>query len=416
MKLSVQDKRGRVIKQMVQESDIRVCRIAEDYPVGGKPSYGLQPVFHYLSKEQARLGYDVQVIARKHGSQPSFEYQDGIKISRVETPFTVNAFQKLANLSKGHDSTVAHLHSTSGLFMAPLKRIVGIPVVSHVHGSTRSRAMPVVLKFGDVSNEFSFRRVWYSYARERILWKSADAIVSVCGAIKKDLMTYYDISGEKIRVVYNGVDAEAFREIPNPELPGQIKGLEGKRIVLYVGHFGLRKGVIFLIRAMKKVVAEVPDSVLVCVGGVPSWLGKADYWSFLRRTIDENGLRGKVFLLDRVANSELPSYYSNASVFVLASYYEAMPKVLLEAMSCSRPVVVTKPGGPEEAIESGVSGLLVSYGSSDEIADAVIRILRDDKAARQMGLKARERIEKDFTWNVVARRIGEVYDELLKKA
>jgi glycosyltransferase involved in cell wall biosynthesis len=401
----------------IPDHSIRVLRIAEDYPVGGKPSYGLQPVFYYLSKEQARLGYEVNVIARRHEGQPAFENQDGINVFRVDTPFNITAFRKLKDISICDQSkkipSVVHVHSTAGIFTVPLKNVIKFPIVSHVHGSTRSRAMPVRLKFGLTSADFSSRRMWYSYFRERLLWRFADRIVSVCSSAKEDLIAHYDIPREKIRVVYNGVDTSLFREVPNPTLPANMEGLQGKRIILYVGHFGLRKGLIFLIRAMREVILEVPDSVLVCVGGVPGWLGSSDYWAFLNRTIEENDLQGRVFLLDRVPNSKLPVFYSSASVFVLASFYEAMPKVILEAMACSRPVIATKLGGPEEVVEDGVTGYLVDYGYPHQIAEAIVKVLQDPKKARMMGIKAREKIERDFTWSAVARRIGEVYEEAL---
>jgi glycosyltransferase involved in cell wall biosynthesis len=67
---------------------------------------------------------------------------------------------------------------------------------------------------------------------------------------------------------------------------------------------------VFLIRAMKKVVDEDKEAVLVCVGGTPDWLGKNNYWSELKSEIRRNGLEGRVLLLDKVPNHELPKYYS----------------------------------------------------------------------------------------------------------
>ena len=75
------------------------------------------------------------------------------------------------------------------------------------------------------------------------------------------------------------------------------------------------------------------DAVLVCIGGVPKWLGGADYWSHLRRLINQNQLVERVVLLDKIPNSSLPLYYSLAKVFVLPTYYEALGKVIIEAMA-----------------------------------------------------------------------------------
>jgi len=392
----------------------RVCRIVWDYPVGGKPTYGLQPNFYYLSREQARRGYEMHVIARRHGSQPAFEVFDGVTVHRVGDPFSPNAIRVLRSLTRGDTSSVIHTHATSGLFMAALRRYFRAPLISHVHGTSRSAFMPATLKFGDLKLGYSPWTVTTSYLRERTLWSSADRVAAVSGAVEGDLVSYYGLARERIRVVYNGVDANLFRPIPEAEFPG-LPELRGKRVVLYVGHFGLRKGLIHLIRAMSTVSKEVPDSALVCVGGVPDWLGKGQYWKYLRQLIANGGLEGKVFLVDKVSNKTLPVFYSACSVFVLPSYYEAFAKVVLEAMACGKPVVVSREGGPSEAIQSKSSsaGLLVDYGSETQLAEALITLLKDDRMAREMGNNGRRRIAADFTWEKVAQRIDLMYQEVL---
>lgn len=220
---------------------------------------------------------------------------------------------------------------------------------------------------------------------------------------------------KKTRVVHNGVDTKLFyrrpEESPRPE---QLKRFEGKRIILYVGHFGPRKGLIFLIRAMKQISKEIPDAVAVGIGGVPVWLGKEQYWKILKDEIAQNELEDKMLLLDRVPNETLPSFYSSADVFVLPSFYEAFAKVVLEAMACEDPIVITKEGGPMEAIEEGKTGLLVDYGSAEELARAVISVLQDQRHARDMGRLARKMVEQKFTWQAVAERINLACDTILK--
>ena len=155
--------------------------------------------------------------------------------------------------------------------------------------------------------------------------------------IKDVLVTFYNIAPDRIHVVYNGIDPELFKPIPDPELPEAIKKFQGKNIILFVGHFGLRKGLPYLIQAMPQVIKEIPDAVLVCIGGVPKWLGGADYWSHLRRLINQNQLEERVVLLDKIPNSSLPLYYSLAKVFVLPTYYEALGKVIIEAYGLRSP-------------------------------------------------------------------------------
>lgn len=355
----------------------------------------------------------MHVIARRYGSQPRREFHDGVEVHRVDLPFNLNAPRLLRKLIDGNERSVIHTHGTSGLFLTALGRTFRSPLVSHVHGTTRSHHMPIKFTYGDVTVDYSLTKMMYRYLRERMLWAAAKRVVTVSGAIQNDLVTHYGIPRERIRVVYSGVDTDVFQPISNPEVPEGLRGVEGRKVVLYVGHFGLRKGLLFLIQAMRSIVRSVPDAVLVCVGGVPPFLGKVDYWAFLKRAIEINDLKDKVFLLDKVPNSILPVYYSLSRVLVLPSYYEAFGKTVVEAMACSKPVVASKEGGLREVVDDGETGFLVKYGSVIGIAKAVTDILQNEDLGAEMGRKGRKRVERDFTWKAVTDRINSVYEELV---
>ncbi len=392
---------------------LRVCRLVSDYPVGGKPTYGLQPVYYYLSREQARMGHDVQVIAPTVGNQPAHEITEGVEIHRVMKPFTYGARRLLKKLTDDGKGSVVHSHATAGSYALRSIIELGAPVVSHVHGTTRSAYMPARLEFEGMRLGYSPVKVTLAYIREKFAWSRADRLVAVSTAVRNDLVARYRIPESKIDVVLNGADPDLFRHVPDAKMPA-LPGLEGKHIVLYVGHFGLRKGILNLIRAMKDVTAEVQDSVLVCVGGVPSWLGKGDYWEFLRKFAQQCGIKDKVFLLDKVSNEALPAYYSAADVFVLPSYYEAFAKVVIEAMACETPVVATGMGGNLDAVGSD-AGLLVKFGDTGGIARAIITLLQDRQLAKRMGANGRARVLQSFTWRAVATRIDEAYGKALSE-
>jgi starch synthase len=394
------------------DSPVRVIRLAWRYPTEGKPTFGLQPVYYYLSREQARLGYDVHVVTKGTSGPKEAKTPDGVTVHEVPDPFSLNAFRIVRRLGTETGNSIIHTHATCGVFLAALRESISVPMVSQVHGCSRSPHMPVTLRFGDAVLGFSRVASWYRYFRERALWSRADRILAVSGSVKSDLESTYGIEPGKVDVVFNGVDTSVFRPLSNVEVPPALSGVRDKKIILYVGHFGLRKGVAFLIRAMKMIRAEIPDAFLVCVGGVPKWLGRRQYWAYLQRTTEENGLEDSVLLLDKVPNQELPEYYSLASVFVLPSYYEAFAKVLIEAMACGKPVVVTRGGGPMEAIADGESGLLVDYGSPKQLAGAVIRILQDNNLSKGLARNARERVEKNFTWGSVAERVSRSYRQV----
>jgi len=389
----------------------RVCRLAWDYPSHGESTYGLQPVFVNLSEEQARQGYEVHVVSRRRTGQLPEETHNGVRIHRVPPPFNVNGLLRTRELVEGDPETVIHAHATCGIFMAPLGWARASRFVSHAHGTSRSHRVSIKYRSGRITMDYSQMGITYEMMRERVLWSAASKILTVSRILADDIIDTYHADPRKIRVVYNGVDTALFRRAEGGAVPAPLEALQGKRIILYVGHFGMRKGVFFLIRAMKSILKEVPDAHLLCIGGVPAWLKEPDPWAILKGEIRRQGVEDQVTLLDKVKNRELVSYYSAASVFALPSYYESFSKVTLEAMSCSLPVVATNMGGLPEMVTEGGTGLLVGYGSVAALSSALVRVLTDRAEARQMGAKGREKVERMFTWRGVVERVSEAYKE-----
>ena len=237
-------------------------------------------------------------------------------------------------------------------------------------------------------------------------------MLTVSKTLARDIRDSYGIPESRLRVVYNGADLNLFKPEDGPPQAPALQALRGKKIILYVGHFGLRKGIFFLIRAMKALKTEVPDCHLLCIGGVPSWLKGGDYWETLRREVERCGVSGEVTLMDKVKNSDLPAYYRAASVFALPSYYETISKATIEAMACGRPVVATETGGIPELVEDGKTGILVPYGSVNSLTLALCTILKDDGLSRRMGAEGRIKVEQIFTWEAVAERVKSAYNEL----
>jgi glycosyltransferase involved in cell wall biosynthesis len=390
----------------------KVCRFVAEYPTGGESSYGLQPVFVNLSEEQARMGYEVHVIARKSQGQPSNETTRGVQVHRVSNPYNVTALERSLRLIKGKKGWVLHPHATSGIFLNLTHKWLPTPLVCHSHGTSRSHDVPIAWGDGEMRVNRSGRGMAFHMMRERMLWSSADRLLVVSEAVKRDVTQFYGVDPERIRVVYNGVDVDKFSPGEGGPLPSQMGTLVGKRVILFVGHFGLRKGIFYVIRAMKRVRTEFPDAHLVCVGGTPAWLGRTDYTQMLRKEMERNQVDGCVTLLDAVKNTELVEFYRHSEIFVLPTYYEAFPKVVVEAMACGKPVVATRTGGIPELVNDGETGLLVPFGSPEALSEKLTTLLQDGDMRSDMGRRGRERVERLFTWHAVAERTRSAYDEL----
>jgi glycosyltransferase involved in cell wall biosynthesis len=378
-------------------------------------TFGLEPVFYFISKEQVKLGAEVHVIAAIDKQTPQLESPDGIIVHRVKNPYNFYAIKKLKELDKTRGIDVVHTHATASLLYSLTRRFTTVkkPLFNHIHtttlgGMAQNIASPAQHSFSAAMRTTFWNNV--SLLRQKAMWKRADILIAVSNAIKDELIKYYGITSQKIRVIHNGVDIDLFKKIKEGlELKTKL-GLSEKRIVLFVGHFGLRKGLPYLLQAISKVSKRFPNVFLLAVGGTPKWLRTDVYWNILRENIKNLKITPFVRLMDKIPNQELPKYYSMADVFVLPTLYDPCPKVILEAMACETPIIASKVSGIPELIKDGHEGILIPSKNSNLLADKIIDLLENQDNAKVMGKNARSRVENDFTWNLCAQKILQLYD------
>jgi glycosyltransferase involved in cell wall biosynthesis len=396
---------------------MRICRLTLGFPTGKELTFGLGPTFYHISKEQAALGLNVHVITRKRTYNTACTEIDGIKVHYVNSPYNFNAIRKIFELHKKLRLDVIHAHATCGLAYPIFRKGISVPLIVHVHGTTLGSKKYNLQLPTSLSLKYFLKskfRQGMSVMREIFLWRHADLLIAVSQAQKEELKALYGIGNEKIRVVYLGVDPTVFRHYNDISFLRDRLKLVNKRVILFVGHFGLRKGIPFLIKAMPQILREHPNVVLLCVGGTPKWLGTRLYWDYLENMIREVSIGKNVRLVGEVPHHELPYYYSMADVFAFPTLYEAFGKVIVEAMACEAPVVASKVGGIPEIIEHKCNGLLIEPGNVDELAYAINSLLSDSEFAERLGEKARQTVIEKFTWRHTAENLTKIYSELMR--
>ena len=391
---------------------MRICRLVWSFPSAEKISYGLGPNFYYISKEQVKQGYEVDVIAGKKGNEPNYEEIEGIRVHRVTAPNNINSMKKLSRLNDKKAFDIIHAHGTCGIMYPFLRNRIQKPLVVHSHGSVLGMMQQ---RFSPPSfTQFMKSRIRESISilREKYYWQRADKLITVSYFLKEEIEKLYKISGSRIEVAYNGVDISVFKRVEDPQRFKDKLGLGDKRIILYVGHFGLRKGITYLLEAMSRIIQEDPHAFLLCVGGTPEWLGTDIYWSVLEKKLRQKDLQDHVKLIGQIPHLQLPYYYSVADVFAFPSLYEAMGKVIIEAMACETPVVASRVGGIIEVIEDGVNGLLMQPKNIESIKKSILTVLQDRQLARRLSLRGRETVESRFTWKHSVMQMTEAYRKL----
>ncbi len=208
---------------------------------------------------------------------------------------------------------------------------------------------------------------------------------------------------EKIEIIPFGIDIKKF-EI-NHEIEkkrDEIKKSYGFPIILFVGNLLPYKGLQYLILAMR----EVKGNLLIIGDGILK--------NKLQEIVTKNSLEKKVHFLGKKSYDELVPFYYACDIFVLPSLYESFGNVQLEAMTCGKPVINTKiPTGVPEISIHGETGLTVPPGDSSALAEAIKRLVENEEERVRFGLKAKERVEKFYSMEIVSERVLSLYRRLL---
>ncbi|MEA2036566.1 MAG: glycosyltransferase family 4 protein [Nanoarchaeota archaeon] len=200
---------------------------------------------------------------------------------------------------------------------------------------------------------------------------------------------------KKIDVVHNGVDTKFFSPKKHKKKNDDINLFTIGRLVHY-------KNFQTLIKAFKYVEKE-NKKIKLNIGG------KGIYEKNLRDLVKRLNLKNIKFL-GRLPQNALPNYYSNADLFVNPRIAEPFGIVFLEAMACGTPVIGGKEGGPKEFVTNDI-GFLADNRDPKDIAKKILKAADSD--LEKMGKNARKKVEKEFTWDVVAKRLYEAYKEVV---
>lgn len=193
-----------------------------------------------------------------------------------------------------------------------------------------------------------------------------------------------------------GEDFFAPKDLARTRLLKSELGLEGKKVLLTVARLADGKGYPHLARMLPKLLDKIPNLVWVIIG-----TGPKEGW--FMNFVQKNQLMGTVRFLGAVPYAQLPEFYHLADVFVLLTHpdneqNEAWGSVFLEANAAGVPVVAGRAGGVEEAVVTGVTGLIVDTYEEDAVVEVIATVLTDVNLANRLTTAGRARAEKTFRW------------------
>lgn len=390
----------------------------------GNPYCGGQGVYvRHLSRELARLGHTVEVIAAQpypvldeaegvtltrlpsldlyrepdpfRTPRPA-EYRDLIDVLEVATmrtggfpeplTFSLRARRQLA--ARRGDFDVVHDNQTLGYGLLGTGRL-GLPLVTTIHHPiTVDRRLE--LAAAGPRRRLALRR-WYAFTRmQRRVARRLPVVLTVSGASRREITEDFAVPPERVHVVPIGADTRVFRADPAaPRVPG--------RIVTTASADAPLKGLIHLVEALAKLRTEHPRAHLVVVGPRPRQGPVA-------AALDGFGLQHAVEFVQGLTDEELAALIRGAQIACVPSLYEGFCLPAAEAMACGTPLVATTGGAiPEVAGPDGETCLAAPPGDAGALAAALARLLGDAGLRARIAAAGRARVLRRFTWQQAAR-------------
>lgn len=239
---------------------------------------------------------------------------------------------------------------------------------------------------------------WHGFLRmQKKVAPKLKHVVCVSAQSSTDVQQEFKVLENKIDVILNGIDINTFKL---RETSSVIKN----RIVTTASADIPLKGLKYLISALPKIINEYPDTHLVVIGKSPSE-------SSIRNLIANLEMGKKVSFHSNLSEQEVVDIYSSAEIAVIPSLYEGFGFGAGEAMSCGVPLISTTSGGLKEVV--GDAAIKIKSGSSKDIEDSVLDLFSDTKKQLYYAALGRERMEKEFEWDIAAKKYLNVFQKAM---
>jgi PEP-CTERM/exosortase A-associated glycosyltransferase len=272
-------------------------------------------------------------------------------------------------------------------------------------------------RFGAESPMYRLARRLDSYVLSR-----ADAVVTICDLLKAELQPRVG-RPERVHVVPNGVDAQAFApQAADNQLKERWK-LAGKEVILYAGTFQPYEGLDLLVRAIGLLARNRPSAHLVIVGGSAGFAhgtgSVSEEERELRAVVRETGVADHVTFTGRIPHAEVKGMYAMADVVAYPRRLTrttalTTPLKPLEAMAMAKPVVVSDVAPMLELVSDGQTGVVFRAGDVVDLSSKLAKLLRNSALREHIGQGAREWVLRERQWPNLISRYQDVYRSVAK--
>lgn len=380
-------------RDAISAERVRLLKFATIFAIGGT-----ERQVATLAEELDRSRFDLHLacLIRTGALLPRME-QLGHGVVHYEIPnlYGRRALRerwRLAGYLRRHDIQIVHTYNFyPNVFAIPAAHLARVPVIAASIRDTGAYLTPMRARV------------------QRMACRFADCIVANAEAVRQWLIAQgYD--SEKITVIPNGVDLTPFgRPVDGLRIRRELGVPPQAPIVAAVARLSRVKGLEYFLEAAAAVARTRPDAYFLIVG--EEAFKEGDYHQELETQAKRLGIGDRVIFTG--LRHDVPDLLSKVAVSVLPSLSEGLSNTLLESMAAGVPVVATRVGGNSEAVDEGVTGLLVPPRDAGALARAVRHLLEDRECAARFGRAARQRAADRFSIDAMVRETERLYVRLL---
>ncbi|MEE9543272.1 MAG: glycosyltransferase [Thermodesulfobacteriota bacterium] len=375
---------------------------------------GIPRVVYELSRELVKIGHDVTVFTTDVLDDKN-RYEDGkldSDVDGIKVSYFKNFSNKLAHdyqlyLPEGlkdrvedtlADFDIIHMHGHRHLLNNIVRHYakkIGKPYILSGHGT--------VLR---IERRVALKAVFDKLFGDKVL-RDASGFV----AVSENEVTQYGemgITKDRVRVIYNGIDIEAYKLLPERGAFRKKYALGDKEVILFLGKMTPRKGIDFLVKSFAEL--DRPNAVLVLAGNDMGFKEKVE------AVIKEKGVEDRVVFTGLLIDDEKLSAYVDADVLVYPAVYEIFGLVPFEALMCGAPVIVTDDCGCGDIIGAEGIGYLVKYNDVQALGEKIVKVLDGKPEAQKRVEKGQKFIMERLAWNRVVKEYVSLYEDIAFKA
>lgn len=382
---------------------LKVLMLSHEFPPIGA---GGAQTTRFIAKYVTKLGVNVNILTTRPGKELSLDHIDGYKVfytGKIKKKyytthipemclFIASAITDLKFIIEKVNPDIVHSFFAipSGILGLHIKNKYKIPYIVSLLGAD----VPG-FEIGDWRlNTYHFLTKHLSKA----IWNNASSLIANSFSLKE--LSNKFTPDLDIKIITNGVDRNIF-------YPKSSSNYSTDKVnLVFASRLMMQKGIDSLIIACGILKNRGVNNFKLTV------VGDGYLKGLMNSLIKKYDLKDNVDHIGWKRNDEIPEIFRESDVFILPSTMEGMSTVVLEAMSCGLPIIVTKVEGYSEILEDGVNGVTVEYGNHEKLADAIEKLIKSPKLREKMSQASIEKAKK-FSWENIAEQYVEVYKKTL---